>query len=782
MEAGRPQHGAHRSIARLAALTLLIVVGSLPLASADYLQASVDAARTGVTSELGPDREDVAFIAEIPGTLSKAPWRVASPIILDGGVYAAIMEPEPPWEQPEPPAALDTNGIVRVDLATTEIEMIVELDSPPFGLVSNDRTLYVLHDGGMEAYASDGSAPVWSWAYPSLTNIDEASVRCHWPAITAGTVYMLCNAVSLENPLPSQTPSPAPWTLLPGWSGEIVPFVAAVSTTTGETQWVWEDTAATLPTGAEVNQAWASPWDARDQNLGGISVIGDHVITLTQEPGRGYGEAYVHAFDASDGTLAWVHAITPTDQAGEGAQGQDAGFLEGTRLARLMSPAAGLQDEAYYVVEELTAVVPQTGSVAWSHPLPQVDSDIVGGNAFVVSGNDLFVASRGVLFKFDRAGEGLVWDQVIGAGEHFDTEPLVLAGNILYARTHQLPEFVGFLTLEEFREDPEISPEYFYAYNPEDGSVHWKHKAVQVKERSYIDGATQFVFAIAEGVMAIQGQDGTLRVLGATAASLGPVADVSDTYPRVRERVRVDLSATEPGVHGPASEYRAVWGDGTVTEWQTDPILTHAYASEGEQTAEFSVGNDAGQTATTTETFHVGETAPNLFSTVFAPENQDMTFGVLGVALALAGGGIGLAHRRRRRGRLARELDAIEAVHDTSRHEPDVCARLLLERKTQARALAVDGKLDQAHLQVIEARIDELIRGLRLSEVEEAFDFLPVAFVRSLRTVLEDGQVTRYERESLLDALEDEPVLTDAQKGLVRERLEAWFGEGADGP
>ncbi len=286
------------------------------------------------------------------------------------------------------------------------------------------------------------------------------------------------------------------------------------------------------------------------------------------------------------------------------------------------------------------------------------------------------------------------------------------------------------------------------------------------------------------GVVGAAGRDASLWVIGETEASLKPHAEISDSTPAVGEEVQVDLSGTDPGVFGGATRYRAIWGDGAQTPWQPEPVLNHAYMDGGDVTARLIAGNDANQTASTLVTFSVGATEPNMIETAFARENQDLTFGILGILVALTGGVIGVGRRYRKRSRLQEELEALEAGFEETKSNPGECEAFLDNRKARARSLLLDAVLTEEQFGVIESRVAELHRELRTTVLDTRFQFLPHGMVGSIKKMLADGRLTAWERDAWEDLLDREEALSQAQKDQVRSQLDRWFGDdvGRGGP
>jgi hypothetical protein len=284
-------------------------------------------------------------------------------------------------------------------------------------------------------------------------------------------------------------------------------------------------------------------------------------------------------------------------------------------------------------------------------------------------------------------------------------------------------------------------------------------------------------YALGEGIAVTVAQDGHVAVFGRTAASIQPALTVSERFPAVGGAVRLDLAGTGPGVLGPATEFRVEWGDGRIDTWQSEPTFEHAYMAPGEVQGRAFARNDAGQVASESFDLHVGGSPPrelNLAQQALAPENYDLTFGLLGVMLALAGGMLAVARARRRRRRVNREVAAIEAAYEATKDRPRDCEAALAERRAHVQGLGLDGRLDQPEVLLLERRLDDLARGHRLGMLESRFQFLPYGFVMSLREMLADGAISLWEREHLLRAIDADRSMTAPQKKKVRGLVEEW--------
>ncbi len=275
--------------------------------------------------------------------------------------------------------------------------------------------------------------------------------------------------------------------------------------------------------------------------------------------------------------------------------------------------------------------------------------------------------------------------------------------------------------------------------------------------------------------LAVVDHAGNLTILGPRASDGLPVVTPGSSYPGTGEPVTLTLT---PATNTPLREIRVAWGDGGSNILEPDQPATHTYTDGGDYEVRATLVHQDGTTATGTTTIHVGATPPpetNLVETAFQRENQDLTFGLLGIAVALGGGLVAVGRRRSRRSRLERELEAIDQAYNRTRPDPPQCEHALRERRAHVQGLALDGKLDEGQVSLLERRIDELGRELRLTALDDRFSFLPHGMVVALRDMLADGRISSWEREHVLRALEEDEVLTQEQKETVRELVDGWF-------
>ncbi len=282
-----------------------------------------------------------------------------------------------------------------------------------------------------------------------------------------------------------------------------------------------------------------------------------------------------------------------------------------------------------------------------------------------------------------------------------------------------------------------------------------------------------------EGGLLAWHPEGPIIVLGEAPAGTVPGLAVSSSYPAVRETVTLTPSAPDPV--SPVA-WTVAWGDGLVETFQPGETIERSFDQERDLTVRLTAVHEDGTTATAETVLHVGGTPPqdlNALQTAFAPENQDMTFGVLGILVAVIGGLIALGRRRRSRGILQRELEAIDRAVELAGQDPSQQEAVLQERRAHVKGLLVDGALDEAQFVVLERHIDELAQGLRVGLLEEELPFLPIGMARALQSMLSDGRISAWERDRFLDGLEAETRLSGEEKDAVRGLIEAWFSRDA---
>ncbi|MHB8606217.1 MAG: outer membrane protein assembly factor BamB family protein [Thermoplasmatota archaeon] len=753
-----------RGTATLGILMALAMI--LPSALAGYLEAGVDAARTGASPDAGPVTDDVAWTLLLPG--SRAP--AAPPLLLNGSVYVLTANGwlgTGPYAYHDP--ALAENGLFRIDAATATATEVLKLAAPPNALASDGARFFVTDDTSVTAYDIATSAKEWSTPFPVIV-AQHSRTFCEPPAVRAASLIVACHEIGLA----TQTTHDA---LVPLGNGiadglaEIRTFAMLLDGATGKTRWTWYEDATDEARGSPsvpapgTTPSTASPTVSEYTTTAGLSVIGARVFVATADATGtgGPGTFYLWAIDAATGALVYEENSSLAANQAIGAQtGMEPDFA---------NAPTGAASAAYFKIEDrLVAFNPATGAELWSDNVRRADATAGDkGSGFALTPTALFAASSQTLYRYETLSHANPWRYTLLPATPESPPPLwapdglVLAGGTLYARA---TDALG---------DGNTSVNSIRAIDPETGHELWAHEFP-----SRVEGNSRlFLFAVGDGTIAVAGYDGSVALLGNTAASIATRVHVSTTFPRVGDLVSADLSGSGPGKFGAPTSFRADWGDGTVTDWSANPIATHAYASRAPFVARFSARNAANQSASVFVTMHAGETAPTFLERAFAAENQNVTFFALGLVVTLASALVGFFALRRRRRALSRELAALDDLERRIAERPATAPSALTARRTRADELLLAGHLDAAQHRVLERRIDELARRSRLGALDGRFDFLPHGMVRRLHEMLADGQVSAWERARFLEALAADGSLTGPQKEEVRALVEGWFAADA---
>jgi predicted Ser/Thr protein kinase len=578
-----------------------------PAASGSWLQEGYDGSRTGHTPDAGPREDEVALAVSVPGGFGP-------PLILEGGVFLSTFEAD----------GRGANGVARVDLATGEVRQVVALDAEPQALVSDGQRLVVLDAEAASDYGLPGGETVWRTPFPQLHDrvIDRLCVP---PALRAGRIIVACRETGARGPVG-----------VPASTDDAI-FALALDDLTGAQAWLWVEP-ATPPAPLLPSSPPLPPGTGVRGTPTGVSVLDGIVLVTTFELLGAAGEQqfYAHALDPSDGHRRWT------------ANSSFALDVSASNLSQRerYKPAlpTGAANVAYVKFEKLRALHALSGEVLREADVGREDvSQVDGGGGFALGDDTLYITSQENLYAFGTVGLAPAWRFALPAGERWGGGPLALAGGTLYARAVSAGE------------DPYAA---LYALGAADHELRWRHefRAAGAYQNAGLFLSRAAWFGVGEGVAAWVSFDGTLTVLGRTAASLAPVVQASTAYPALGEEVRVDLGGTRAGARGPATQFRADWGDGTATDWQSSPQLAHRYLAAGDVEALVGVRNAAGQSSAQRAVFHVGAAAPpgprppGLLD-VFSPENTPI---LLGLAIVGVAGAAALARAARREARAVR--------------------------------------------------------------------------------------------------------------------------------
>lgn len=270
---------------------------------------------------------------------------------------------------------------------------------------------------------------------------------------------------------------------------------------------------------------------------------------------------------------------------------------------------------------------------------------------------------------------------------------------------------------------------------------------------------------------------GHLVTLGAHPPGFAPGVEPSVEFPRSGETLRLVLSPP-PGAE--ATRYVVSWGDGSFGEVEPGEAPEHAYAKGGRHAVQVTAVLPDGRTASRVLALDVDGTPPeprSFLQEAFSPERENLTFGVLGIALTLLGGILTFGRSRRRRSRLERELATLDQVRVLGERDPASAARALVAYREKLPSELGRGRIDDGQYGVLELRALRLLKLLRTRVVAPVETRLTPRFARLVDSAFEDGVLHAAECRNLLHALALEAKLTAEERERVADFLKACVHE-----
>lgn len=227
-----------------------------------------------------------------------------------------------------------------------------------------------------------------------------------------------------------------------------------------------------------------------------------------------------------------------------------------------------------------------------------------------------------------------------------------------------------------------------------------------------------------------------------------------------------------------AVRYLVAWGDGTVVEVvDVDEPLHQFYLDGGEHQVQATAVLADGTTWSSVSILDVGGTPPEdlkWLQEAFAPENQDMTWGILGLIVAFLGGVGAVAARAWRRRGIATHLQRLDHIRGVAADELMQALLLLRRFRLDIRAQAKRGRLDGAQFASLVAEARHVADHLRVQLLGVLETRMSERMRHALDLALADGHLSVGERTSLQKAVAREKRLDAAQKDDFRALLADW--------
>lgn len=719
----------------------LLLMASGGAQAADYLMTGSDAARSGARIDDGPHLNETAFVARLGG--------IAGPVVVvNGSAFTTTVDSYSATE----------STLWRVRLDTGEATDLAVLPYQARSLVSDGTFIYTATGDGYAAYDLDG-VERWRAVIPSPP--ERIPGGCGDAVLHDGMLIAPCYELDELDELAARLDFQAA-----SWYA----FAVAFDVEQGALLWRWEIPSERAPAGV------AAPVAVPDVVYITCSATGNTVLVyVAKEPGVSRPESldtvlgdagatsmtYVlYALDSQTGVTRWSANDTLQVYAAPGP----ASPLT-TRTDRLYGAYPTTDANLAYIrLDETLAINLATGARVWSRPIGQTDVvNNQGSSSLGRVGGTLLLTSSQTRYAVDAATGEILWQASLPPQDHLEygIYPILSAGGLAYADVYVSGR------------GAEHGTEGVVAYDIETGEEVWRRlfQGVTLPE------GWGFTFrAMSGGLYLVTSDDGTLTAIGRTAASMPLEARVDELAPARGERVRLDVDASA-GLYGAPTAYRVEWGDGDATDWQTSPRFEHAYEAAGPMRAVAYARNDGGQSSAQEIRFDVGGPRLTPLQRAFSPQNENITFFVIGLALTGAGAVAGLLRRGRRTRAFRREKRAIDREEETLRAEPQRLERAMMARLDGIRELRATGKLDEAQYDTLKERASAIYGEARAGEVEALLEQLPHGFVNRLRQALRDGRLERWERDALLLALDQDPLVNAEARAEVRARIDAWFRE-----
>lgn len=766
------QAGSGRAGLQLAppALLFAALFAMAPSVQADWPQYGHDAARTATAEFPAPEYPDLAYRFKIDLETDHVPgW----PIVLGDTAYFATTY-APKARNVSGSAGLQNSSVIyALHIPTGAVRIVAATGFLVNQLASDGALLFASGQAVVAAWDLDNGDLAWGPVPVEIRTRDEvpegsieiptsgrAPAQCSPPALVDESVIVACSqadaggGVIVAASLDAATGSEA-------WS---------FTTRTGQPRNPCEELPPVPPPPQNCLTQSAlryPPYSYALPEAPKLSVIGNHVIiaqSVTQgldpiennTPALWIGGFEIHAVstDGSDGRVLEQDWTAPSD---------------GTNTERPhMGVAAAVGDskwvftKAYtayrYSIDDLDLERYQAQRDLWE------DGPAGHGSGMAFTGSNLFVSSRSTLYRFDlllRPEAGFS-PFVLPDESTWADGPIIYAGELVLARAEQS---VAVRPQADYYLVPLPSPSTLYALNSRTGAEAWTYSFDE-----------HVRLAPGNGTLVAIGHNGVVSVLGLVPASIQPRPDVSTLYPAVGEEVHVNLGDSGAGLLGPPTKFTVDWGDGEASDWQDSPRFSHRFTSSFDAPVRVRLRHE-NQSASMVVTFFVGRHDPavNIFKSPFSAEYQETSFFMLGIIGTLLIAIFGVARAGRKRRRFHRELRELEADFKRLSGDARACENMLADRKSTARALFLEKKLEEAHASFLERRNDELRRGVRLGAIDETLKFLPHGMVVQLQRLLADARVDEWEREQFSAALDAQNDLSPAQRRKARKVIDDWF-------
>lgn len=721
------------------ALVALVIVLAAPMGSAAWTQAGGGPARAYASADEGPLRDEVSLVLSLP--MPRVPGR---PLLIAGGAAHMLLEPTSDTVALGPSSASPRSAIIyRVDLATGEGSEVAHVAGPVHGWAMDEERYYLALASRIDALGLDGKL-AWTWAVEGNALTARGQGACIEPVVGDGVLFSACTASFAFVPANPRSHM------------YDERFMIALDATDGSEIWLKEF-------GDENNGATTGLLLARGQ-----------LVTTEVRQSLDY-HAHVMGFDPATGNCLWFvrHHWEPAADSADPertlADAQRAATMTLAAIANereVLVKFGDLRGHPWPLGELACDDASQTTADSWTATSPIAP---LGRATLAHDGERTYVAEGRYLGVIDGV-ERIVHDVYeLPPAMEWAPGSVIATPSRLYAFALSSPTTL----------DPPYARLHALAADENDSWVR-EFDSYILDPPGLADGLIVYTAAQDEMEGATRSRPTQLYAIGRGPASIQPSVSWPDDFPPVGAPLVIDVTGTGSGALADDVQVNVDWGDGATSAFALDEraIDEHTYDAAGDQLVRITFTNSQGQSSIEERVLHVGGAAPDsstFLARQFDAQNQERTFFILGLLATAIFAAFGIMRVRRKRNRLTRELAAIEKVYALTHARPAECERALVERRSHVRGLLVDGSVDENQFGVLERRIDELARQVRLDTIDEQLGFLPISMGRSLKALLADGKIERWERAHFMEILEGDVHLTSDQKLRVKALIERWL-------
>ena len=533
--------------------------------------------------------------------------------------------------------------------------------------------------------------------------------------------------------------------------------LTSIDSVSGEMLWM----SAIPPPGSPIV---TTPFD-----LPSINTLGPRTVTLTED-----GIVVMSVGGATVSGIGNFYAIaTMFDRAGSYTASRTA--YEGGGRAEESTSTRGIASHyavahgtlaAFALGTDVVVVNPNHGDVVMRAPLQAADDsyNYIWWPTGAWLADRIYIMLPHSVSAVDAVSLATAWTW--GEGGDWDTRELITTA------TGDVLVFTGRQSAGESR---------LVALDARTGEVRWRLPIPIFGENADGIWDMRILPTGGTGILAFT-DDGAGVFIGSADLASQAAIRPSNTHPAVGEEITLSAEAPSGRV---VRQMLVHWGDGVAETILPGEPLRHAYAQAGAATHRVTLVYADGLTATNVGTLDVGGTPPPQLTTLqraFSPDNQELTFFLLGTLITIVGLAVTVGRHRRRYARLERELSAVEEIRMLSTSDPRGAVLALKSYRDRLPDDLARRRIDDSQYHILDLRSGRLLKVLRTRMLAPYDSRLSVRYHRQLDAAFEDAILHPSERDALVLALDAEPALDDPARVEIGRVLDDFTSGRLDTP